>query len=389
MDFNKVINRKASQSIKWEVNKGELPLSIADMDFKTCDYIIDGFKKRIDMGDFGYTDLNDEFYKSYINWWKRRHNFNFKKEWMMFSIGVVPSISSIIRRMSEIANNVVILTPVYNIFYNSILNNGRHVLESKLIYKDGNYFIDFEDLEKKLALKETSILLFCNPHNPIGKIYSKEELIKVGELAKKYNVFVISDEIHCDLTRLNKDYIPFASVNNTNLNNSVTLISPTKAFNLAGIQTSCIICKNEEVRHKINRGINTSEIAEPNVLAAIAPALAFSKEGEKWLNSLRLYIDSNIAFIKDFIANNLPEIRLINCEATYLLWLDISKITSNSKYFSDFLKEKTGLILNPGLEYGKGGEHFLRLNAATQISRIEDAMNRLKKGVELFKKENK
>ena len=382
--FDKETNRLNTSSYKWDVKENELPMWVADMDFETSPAIIKGFKKRIDHGIYGYVTLSDRFYDSYIYWFKKRHHYAIKRDWIIFSTGVIPTISSAIRRLSEVANNVVIMTPVYNIFFNSILNNGRHVLPSPLKYENGKYEIDFIDLENKLALEETTILLLCNPHNPIGKIWSKEELDKIGKLCAIYNVTVISDEIHCDLTRTGKEYIPFASVSKLNESISVTCVAPTKTFNLAGIQTSAIIIANPKLKHLVERGLNTDECAEPNVLAEIAPYLAY-KKSEDWLDELRLYLDQNIKEVENFIKTNLPEITLINCEATYLLWLDCSKITKDSSKLQAYIRETTGLYLSSGLAYGKEGKTFLRMNVATSLSRVKDGLSRLEKAIKTYK----
>ncbi|MBQ9266463.1 MAG: pyridoxal phosphate-dependent aminotransferase [Bacilli bacterium] len=383
-NFDKETNRFNTSSYKWDVKENELPMWVADMDFETSPAIVKGFKKRIDHGVFGYVALSDDFYNSYIYWFKKRHHFNIKKEWIIFSTGVIPTLSSAIRRVSEVANNIVIMTPVYNIFFNSILNNGRHVLTSPLIYKDGKYEIDFIDLEAKLALEETTVLILCNPHNPVGKIWSKDELDKIGKLCAKYNVTVISDEIHGDLTRTGLEYIPFASVSKLNAEISITCVAPTKAFNLAGIQTSAIIIPNPKLKHLVERGLNTDECAEPNVLAEIAPFLAY-KESEDWLDELRLYLDENIREVNEFIKNQLPQIALIKCEATYLLWLDCSKITKDADKLQAYIRETTGLYLSSGSIYGKEGNTFLRMNIATTKARVIDGLKRLKKAIDSYK----
>ena len=383
-NFDKETNRFNTSSYKWDVKENELPMWVADMDFETSPAIVKGFKKRIDHGVFGYVALSDNFYNSYIYWFKKRHHFNIKKEWIIFSTGVILTISSAIRRVSEVANNIVIMTPVYNIFFNSILNNGRHVLTSPLNYKDGKYEIDFIDLEAKLALEETTILLLCNPHNPVGKIWSKDELDKIGKLCAKYNVTVISDEIHGDLTRTGLEYIPFASVSKLNAEISITCVAPTKTFNLAGIQTSAIIIPNPKLKHLVERGLNTDECAEPNVLAEIAPYLAY-KKSEDWLDELRLYLDENIREVNEFIKNHLPQITLIKCEATYLLWLDCSKITKDADKLQGYIRETTGLYLSSGSIYGKEGNAFLRMNIATTKARVIDGLKRLKKAIDSYK----
>lgn len=383
-NFDKKTNRLKTNCYKWDLmDDGVLPFWVADMDFEISDAIFEGFKKRIEHKIFGYTMLGDDFYNAYISWRDRRHHFKIEKDWILFSTGVVPTISSAIRRLSNVSNNVIVLTPVYNVFFNSIINNGREVLESPLIYKDGNYFIDFDDLESKLKDPETEILLLCNPQNPSGRIWTRDELEKIGFLCKKYNVTVISDEIHCDLVDPNCEYIPFASINETNKNISVTCVSPTKAFNLAAVQTSAVIIPNEYLRHKVDRGLNTDEVAEPNFLAAIVPHLAFDLS-EGWLDELREYIFENKKLVREFFEKELPEIPVINGGATYLMWLDCSKICKNSAELNDFFKNNAKIYLNAGNIYGKNGDGFLRMNVATQRENVVEGLRRFKKGIKMY-----
>lgn len=382
--FDKEIDRKNTGSMKWDVSEGELPMWVADMDFETAPEITEAMIKRAKHGVFGYTLIQDDWYEAYQNWWKKRHQFEIKKEWLLFCTGVVPAISSIIRKMTTVAENVVVMTPVYNIFFNSILNNGRNVLESKLVYKDGVYQIDFEDLEEKLANPQTSMLLFCNPHNPVGKIWDKDTLEKIGELCIKHHVLVLSDEIHCDITRPGKEYIPFASVSDSCKYNSITCVAPTKTFNLAGIQTSAVIVPNETIRHKVNRGLNTDEVAEPNVFAAIAPVAAFNY-GAKWLDELREYLWENRNYVEQYVKNEIPDLSVVEADATYLLWLDCRKITENSSKICRFLRKETGLYVSSGRAY-RNGNGFLRINLACQKEKVIDGMKRLKRGIQEYKK---
>ncbi len=382
-NFDEITNRSNESSIKWKVQNGELPMWVADMDFKSPKEVIDAFKERIDKGTYGYTYIDDEWYNSYIHHFKTRFNYEIKKEWLVFSNGVIATISSAVRRLTEVANNVVLLTPIYNTFFNSIVNNGRHPLTSDMIYKDGKYEIDYDDLEKKLSLDETTLMIFCNPHNPIGKVWTKEEMERIGELCNKYNVTVISDEIHCDLLKPGVKHIPFASVNKTNSMISITTIAPTKTFNLAGIQTSAFFSENPKLKHLVERGVNTDEVAEPNILALVAPKACYFKCDE-WLDELNVYIDKNRDYVRNFLKENLPQVKLVEGDALYLLWLDFSSITSNTTELRDFIRKETGLFLSDGEEYRGNGLLFLRMNIATQFERVKDGMNRLKKGIELY-----
>lgn len=382
--FSKLTNRWNSGSLKWEIKENELPMWVADMDFETAPEIIEALKQRVEHGIFGYNIVPDEFFESIQTWWLKRHNYYLEKEWMLFCTGVVPAISSLVRKMTSVGENILIQAPVYNIFYNSILNNGRHVLSSNLVYSDGEYHIDYEDLEKKLALPQTTLMILCNPHNPIGKIWKKEELKRIGDLAAKYHVVVVSDEIHCDIVAPDKEYIPFASISETNLKNSITCIAPTKAFNLAGLQTSCIVVPNEVLRYMVNRGINTDEVAEPNSFAVTASITAFEKGG-KWLDELRVYIENNKQTTAAYIKNNIPNLYVVPSEATYLLWIDCAKVCANSVELVQFIREQTGLYLSDGLEYGENGKCFVRMNVACPQERLMDGLERLKKGIDKYK----
>lgn len=383
-DFDKVVDRHNISSVKWDLGNSSLPMWVADMDFMSPPEVIRAFKKRIDQGTFGYTYVDDKWYDSYIHHWKKLHNFKIEKEWLIFSTGVIASISSIVRRLTEIGNNVLLLTPIYNTFFNSIINNGRHPLESKMIYENGEYRIDFDDLEEKLKLEETALFIFCNPHNPIGKVWTKEEMKRIGELCNKYHVKVISDEIHCDLVKPNIKYTPFMSVSEINKRITVMTIAPTKTFNLAGIQTSAIVVADPYLKHKVERGLNTDECAEPNVLALEAPKICFNKCDE-WLKELNEYIDDNRKYVRSFIEEYLKgKVKMVEGDALYLLWLDFSAITDNTTIFGNFLKEKTGLYLASGEIYRGDGLKFMRMNVATQKERVIDAMERLKKGITLF-----
>ncbi len=387
-DFDSVIDRKHSNSLKWNVSENELPMWVADMDFKTAPEIEEAISNRMENGIFGYSEVTDEWYAAYMNWWKNRHNFRIEKEWLIFCTGVIPAISSIVRKITTPAEKVVIQTPVYNIFFNSILNNGRVVNENKLIYESGKYSIDFKDLEEKLSDEQTSLMILCNPHNPVGKIWSVEELSKIGELCAKYNVTVISDEIHCDITDNDKGYTPFASVSDVCKDISITCIAPTKAFNIAGLQTAAVVVPNPNLRHKVWRGLNTDEVAEPNAFAVQAAVAAFNKGGE-WLLELNKYIFDNKNIVINFVKENIPNLYVVPSEATYLLWIDCSKVCDvengyDAEKLAGDIRKQTGLYLSAGNQYGSNGKEFLRMNIACPKSILSDGLNRLKSGISMI-----
>ncbi len=385
-NFDKLINRLNTNSLKWDVKENELPMWVADMDFMTAPEIIEALAHRVEHGIFGYTIIPDQWYDAIISWWERRHQFHIEKNWLQFCTGVVPAISCIVKRITNIGDNVVVLTPAYNIFFNSIENSGRHVLECPLTYNNEKYSIDYDTLEKALANPLTTMLIFCNPHNPTGNIWTKEEILKIGALCKKNNVIVLSDEIHCDLISPGYSYTPFASVSEECMNNSITCISASKAFNIAGLQSSSVLIPNQSIRDKIIRGLNSDEVAEPNCFAIEATITAFN-HGEKWLIELLEYINQNRKIVKNIIKNNIPEISIVDSNATYLMWLDCSKITNDSDELCEFIREKTGLILSSGKQFRGNGYKFLRLNIACNKLQLEDGLSRFIEGIREYKKQ--
>lgn len=384
-NFDLPVQRRGTNSLKWDVQERELPMWVADMDFQTAPEIRMALQKKVEHGVFGYSIISEQWYEAYINWWKEKHHFQMEKEWLIFCTGVVPAISSAVRRFTAIGENILIQTPVYPIFFNSIINNGRHVLENPLKYNGKEYSIDFQDLERKLADPQTTMMILCNPHNPIGKVWDKETLERIGELCYKYHVIVIADEIHCDLTYPGYEYIPFSSVSEICRRMSVTCIAPTKTFNLAGIQTAAVVISDEVLRNKMIRALNTDEVAEPNTFAADAAIAAF-QYGETWLNKLKNYIFENKQAVNCFLKKDIPQIKVIDAQATYLLWLDCRKLPGSSSELSRFLREKTGLYLSDGEQYGEAGKGFLRMNIACPKKYLLDGLGRLKKGVFEYEK---
>lgn len=385
-DFDTPVNRRNTNSLKWDVGENELPMWVADMDFCTAPAVRAAVEKRALHGVFGYSDVTDAWYDAYCNWWQNRHGLRLDKSRLVFCTGVVPAISSIVRKLTTPAEKVLVLTPVYNIFFNSIINNGRQPLECELLFDGREYSIDFNDFEEKLSDPQTSLMILCNPHNPVGKIWSKDELAIIGELCRKHGVTVVSDEIHCDITRPGYSYTPFCAASKDNEKMSVTCIAPTKAFNFAGLQTAAVYVPDEFLCHKVSRGLNTDEVAEPNAFAVDAAVAAFNDGGD-WLDALNNYVFENKDIVKCFVEKNIPEINAVSSNATYLVWLDCTKLNKSSKELSAFIRKTTGLYLSSGEVYGKGGDRFLRMNVACPKSSVNDGLLRLKKAVELLKNE--
>jgi cystathionine beta-lyase len=382
-DFDTVINRRGTGSLKWDVPENELPMWVADMDFATAPEIRKAIQKRAAHGVFGYSVLPDAWYRAYIDWWQARHNFTIQKGWLLFSTGVIPSLASIVRRLTAPAEKVLVQSPVYNHFYNAIRDNGREVLESPLCYDGTEYTVDFADLEAKLADPKTTLMILCNPHNPIGKIWDRGTLARIGELCLRHHVVIVADEIHCDLTEPGCEYVPFASVSDVCRDNSVTCIAPTKTFNLAGMQTSAVVVPDSELRNRVWAGLCTDEVTSPNAFAVDATVAAFT-QGGAWLDELRTYISQNRRRVVEFVQNEIPQLRVVPSQATYLLWLDGTLLQAGAPVAAKKLRKDAGLYLTPGRVYGTGGEDFFRMNVACPKILLEEGLVRLKKGIEFI-----
>ncbi|GAX05716.1 cystathionine beta-lyase [Secundilactobacillus pentosiphilus] len=384
-DFSELIDRRHTNSMKWDVKDNELPMWVADMDFRTLPAITEAIQERAKSGIFGYEEVPQAYFDAVQGWFESEHSWRSETAWMIFSTGVVPTISSSVRRLTNVGDNVLIQAPVYNIFYNSILNNGRHVLSSDLVFDDqGTYHIDWDDLEAKMAEPLTTLMILCNPHNPVGIIWSAETLARIGELAAKHHVVVLSDEIHSDITAPGKGYIPFASVNKTNEQNCVVAVAPSKTFNVAALHAATVIVPNEGLRAIVNRGLNSDELAEPNSFAIPATIAAYTK-GHQWVHDLRAYIEDNKQTVADFVAKNVPGVKAIAGDATYLVWLDTSKVGMPSDKLEQFIRDQTGLYLSAGSVYGGNGRDFLRMNVACPKERVLDGLERLKQGIAAVK----
>ena len=380
--FDRITDRRGTGSVKWDIQENELPMWVADMDFPAAPCIRRAIEARAAHGVFGYSTLPDAWYDAYRNWWGTHHSLAVSREELIFTIGVIPAISTAVRKFTTPAEKIVLQTPVYNHFFSSVVNNGRRVLENPLVYHDGEFDMDFEDLEQKLSDPLATMMILCNPQNPTGKIWSREHLARVGELCKKHHVLVFSDEIHCDLTAPGCSYVPFASVNDTCRYNSITAVAPTKTFNIAGIHSAAVIVPEEGLRQRMDRALNTDEVAEPNAFAVSATVAAFSDEGWDWLTALREYIEQNKKTAYAFIREELPDVHAVSQDATYLMWLDVSRYTDDSASLQRRIREKTGLFLCAGDMYGGIGNRFLRMNAACPRVLLEDGLRRLKAGLE-------
>jgi len=379
-NFDEIIPRRNSNSIKWDAAAKEhvLPLWVADMDFRTAQPVIDALEKRVKHGIFGYTKVPQAYFDAITGWFERRHHFTFPGEWTLYTTGVVPALSAIIRALTVPGDRVIAQTPVYNCFFSSIRNNGCDLSANRLIYNNGIYTVDFDDLEKKASDPRAKLLLLCSPHNPAGRVWSREELMRIGKICLENDVTVISDEIHCDLVYEGHRHIPFVSLSDDFLLRSVTCTAPSKTFNIAGLQCANIHAADETLRKKIDRALNLNEVCEINPFAVEALIAAYS-EGEEWLEELKKYLYDNYHYVRDFFEKHLPQFPVLPLEATYLVWVDCSVLQRSSTEIAEILFEKENLWVNAGTMYGSGGENFIRLNIACPRSLLTEAMNILKR----------
>ena len=375
-DFQTVIDRHSTNSLKWDLFDDDYPMWVADMDFMVAPNIQQAILKRASHPVFGYSIVPDSLFEAYISWWDRRYGLKMSRDEMLYATGVMPSISSMIRCLTDVGDEILIQSPVYHVFFYVIEDNNRKVLENELIFRDGNYEIDFDDLDEKLS--KVKMMILCNPQNPVGKIWSKEELGKIGELCKKHDVILISDEIHCDLTDPGTSYNPFMT--SSDYNNTILCISPSKSFNVAGFQSSVVYTKNPELLEKIRTQFHVDNSDSCNVFAVSAVEAAYN-ESEDWLEELKEVIFENKQIVKDYLENELPVIKLVECDATYLLWLDCTALNVSSKVLSEFLRSNQGLFLSSGSDFGQIGDGFLRLNIACPSKLLKEGLLRLKAGV--------
>lgn len=379
-NFDEIISRKNTNSVKWDLVKDVevLPMWVADMDFKTAPEILETISEKVSHGIFGYSDIPDNFHQSIIDWWKDNHDFYIEKDWLLPVPGMIVSLSAIVRTFVKPDENIILQTPVYNHFFTIADNCSRNILENDLIYKDGSYEIDFDDLEAKASNSKTKLLLISSPHNPVGRVWKKEELVKIAEICLKHQVMVVSDEIHADLVFENHKHIPFASIAANYDLLSVTCGSPCKTFNLSGLSISYIISQDKNILKQINKTLEIQETTYPNPIAVDALITAYTK-GNKWLKEMKIYLWENYQFLLKFCGEHLPEIKVISLEATYLVWLDFSFFNKTSDEISKILIEEEKLWLNSGTMYGKAGEGFLRMNIACPRELLAKGLKRLEK----------
>ena len=379
-NFDEIIPRRGTNSYKWDTPEEEnvLPMWVADMDFRTAPAIIETLRRRVEHGIFGYTKVPQNYYDAIVSWFINRHQWEIDSQWIIYTSGVVPAISAIIKAMTIPGDKIIVQTPVYNCFYSSIRNNGCRMIANNLIYQEGRYTIDFDDLELKAADPETKLLLLCNPHNPVGRVWTSEELQRIGDICLQNGVFIIADEIHCELTYEGHNYTPFASLSEEFRLRSATCISPSKAFNLAGLQIANIVAADGNIRSRIDRAINDNEVCDVNPFGVIATIAAYEKS-EEWLDALRKYLWENYTYVRYFFKRHLPQYSVLPLEGTYLVWIDCRAAGIGSDNITSCLQNKQKLMVNSGTLYGPGGEGFIRLNIACPRKLLIDGLVRLAK----------
>lgn len=384
-DFSIPTDRRDTDSYKWDSapEADIIPLWVADMDFETFPAITEALQRRVAHGIFGYTRVPEAYYEAVCRWFKKRHGWHINREDIIYTSGVVPAVSAVIKALTLPGDQVIVQGPVYNCFFSSIRNNGCEMVSNSLIYnkEELRYEIDFDDLERKLKHERARLMLLCNPHNPGGCVWTRDELTRVAELCHKYGVRVVSDEIHCELTLYDNEYVPFGSLPDELSRDSITCCSPSKAFNTAGLQIANIVCRDAEVRNRIDRAININEVCDVNPFGVIALQAAYSDEGYEWLTQLRKYISANYDLLLERFARELPKCKVMRMEGTYLAWIDCSELHIPSEEIEEMLMHENKVWVNAGSMYGAEGAAFIRINMACTSELLNEGITRIVNGL--------
>lgn len=384
-DFSRPTDRRGTDSYKWDSapEADIIPLWVADMDFETFPDITEALQRRVAHGIFGYTRVPEAYYEAVCRWFDKRHGWHINREDIIYTSGVVPAVSAVIKALTLPGDQVIVQGPVYNCFFSSIRNNGCEMVSNSLIYnkEELRYEIDFDDLERKLKHERARLMLLCNPHNPGGRVWTRDELTRVAELCRKYGVRVVSDEIHCELTLYDNEYVPFGSLPDELSRGSITCCSPSKAFNTAGLQIANIVCRDAEVRNRIDRAININEVCDVNPFGVIALQAAYSDEGYEWLTQLRKYISANYDLLLERFARELPKCKVMRMEGTYLAWIDCSELHISSDEIEEMLMHENKVWVNAGSMYGAEGAAFIRINMACTSELLNEGITRIVNGL--------
>ncbi len=387
-NFDEAIDRTNYHSVKWDELKTKfgdipedvLPMWIADMEFRSPQPVIEAIKKAAEHGIYGYTSRPLSYYQAIIDWMEKRHNWKVKKDWLVFSPGVVPALSFIIRAFTQPGDKVIVQPPVYYPFFRVIENNGCHVVNNPLKLSNKKYFMDYDDLERKVDDSRVKLIILCSPHNPVGRVWQKEELIILGEICLEHNIIVVSDEIHADILFKGYRHIPFASISPAFAHHSITCTAPSKTFNLAGLQTSSIIIPNKKYCRIYENILDGLALDENNVFGLVALEAAY-RDGEEWLEQLLSYLNENLKFLMKYFEERIPKIKVIKPEGTYLVWLDCRQLGLSVKDLNNFMIKKAGVALDDGYWFGTEGEGFMRINIACPRSFLEESLKRIERAV--------
>ncbi len=386
-DFNRMIDRRNTNSLKYDfaVERGKpadiLPLWVADMDFQTPTEVLDAMQKSVAHGIFGYSDMKQDYFNAVHHWFLRHFDWDTKEDWLIKTPGVVYAIALAVKAMTKEGDGVMIQSPVYYPFYEAIRLNNRKLIQNSLVYENNQYSIDFDDFEQKIITENVTLFILCSPHNPVGRVWTKEELTWLGEICLKHNVTVLSDEIHCDFTYPGYKHTIFASINEAFADHSIICTAPSKTFNLAGLQVSNIFIKNPTLRLKFKREMDASGYSQLNTLGLVACKAAY-EYGEPWLVELKAYLYENLRFLRDFLKNNLPGVVLIEPQGTYLVWVDFHALKLSRKEMADLIVNKANLWLDPGHIFGSCGDGFERINIACPRETLKKALNQLKNALD-------
>lgn len=384
-DFSRPTDRRGTDSYKWDSapEADIIPLWVADMDFETFPGITEALQRRVAHGIFGYTRVPEAYYEAVCRWFGKRHGWHINREDIIYTSGVVPAVSAVIKALTLPGDQVIVQGPVYNCFFSSIRNNGCEMVSNSLIYnkEELRYEINFDDLERKLKHERARLMLLCNPHNPGGRVWTRDELTHVAELCRKYGVRVVSDEIHCELTLYDNEYVPFGSLPDELSRGSITCCSPSKAFNTAGLQIANIVCRDAEVRNRIDRAININEVCDVNPFGMIALQAAYSDDGYEWLTQLRKYISANYDLLLERFARELPKCKVMRMEGTYLAWIDCSELHISSDEIEEMLMHENKVWVNAGSMYGAEGAAFIRINMACTSELLNEGITRIVNGL--------
>lgn len=378
-NFDEIVNRRGTNCVKWDVENedGIIPMWVADMDFPAAPAIRKAVEARAKHGVYGYTIVPDSYYRAIISWFKRRHGWTIDKEWIIYTTGVIPAISAAIKALTMPGEQVLIQTPVYNCFFSSIKNQGCQILENPLKRNGNSYVVDWDDFERKCADEKTTVFLLCNPHNPSGRVWTEAELARMNEICLRHRVAVVSDEIHCELVMPGNKFTPFAAVNEDCKTNGVTLNSPTKNFNIAGLQIANIVCANPVWRRRIDRAINIFEVCDVNPFGPVALEAAYN-DSENWMDELNEYLFANYQLLCDTFAKELPQYEVMRLEGTYLVWVDVRPSGLSSDEVAEKLLKEGKVQVNSGTMYGQTtGEGYIRINIACPRATLIEGLKRM------------